>query len=155
MKGETMFQRRSSEKVIGTLDHVSFPDFGVPTTLAKIDTGAFSGALHCTDIKVVVRGKDRQRVLKFTPLGKKKYATETTDFQSTYIRSSTGHRVRRHIITTSLEWNGTRYPITIGLSDRHTMKREVLIGRRFLREHNIKVDTRINQELDDEGELTR
>ncbi len=150
-----MFQRRSSAKVIGTLDYVSFPKLNLPTTLAKIDTGAFSGALHCTDIRVVVRGKDRQRVLKFTPLGVKKYATETTDFQSTYVRSSTGHRVRRHIITTIMEWNGREYPITIGLSNRNLMKREVLIGRRFLREHDIKIDTRIHQELDDEGELTQ
>ncbi len=139
--------------MIGTLDFVSFPEFGVPSTLAKIDTGAFSGALHCTDIKLV--NVDGEKVLHFTPLGIKKYASQTTDYRARYVRSSSGHRVKRYIIDTAVEWNKKKYTISIGLTDRKKMKREILIGRHFLQEHNIKVDTRINQDLDDERELIR
>lgn len=145
----------SRKKIIGCLEYVGFPDLGVSHALAKVDTGAFSGALHCTDIKVVHRGKDRQRVLKFTPVGKKSLAQETTDFEQTFVRSATGHRQRRFIIFTRIECGGKEYMIKIGLSDRKDMKREVLLGRRFLRENGIQVDVRINSELDDEGENTR
>lgn len=141
--------------VIGCFETVTLPLLGVKNEIAKVDTGAYSGALHCTDIRVIRRGVLRNRVLKFVPLGNQRLATETTEFQKTYIRSATGHRVKRYIIETEIEINGTTYPIKIGLSDRSDMKRAVLIGRRFLRENGILVDVRIGRELDDEGENTR
>jgi hypothetical protein len=82
-------------------------------------------------------------------------STETDMFMQTYVRSATGHRVRRFIIDTTITIQGQDYSIRIGLSDRSDMKRPVLIGRRFLRDNGILVDVRRNQELDDEGEATR
>lgn len=139
--------------VIGCFEYVSFPLFGVANLFTKVDTGAYSGAMHCTDIKVVRRGPSKIRVLKFTPFGES--PQETTDFMSTYVRSATGHRVRRHVVDTTIRIQSHNYPIRIGLSDRSDMKSPVLLGRRFLRENNIIVDVRINQEYDDEGETTR
>lgn len=142
-------------KAVGCLEYISFPDLGAKDVLAKVDTGAFSGAIHCTDIKVVRRGKDKRRILKFTPLGNPELAQETANFEQTYIRSATGHRQKRFIITTGITCNGRTYETKIGLSDRRDMKREALLGRRFLRENNLLVDVRINSQLDDEGENTR
>jgi len=145
----------SHEVIVGCLEPISFPELGIAELLAKVDTGAYSGALHCQDIKVVKRGKDKRRVLKFTPLGMKSLAQETDTFEETYVRSASGHRKKRFIITTTVTLQGKKYTTKIGLSERDTMKREVLLGRRFLRENNIVVDVRINSELDDEGERTR
>jgi hypothetical protein len=145
----------STETTVGCLEMVSFPELAIDETLAKIDTGAFSGALHCTDIHVVKRGADKRRILKFLPLGKPELAYETDQFEGTYVRSSTGHRVKRYLITTSMVINHHTYQMKIGLSDRADMKREVLIGRRFLRENDLLVDVRRHCELDDEGENTR
>ena len=144
-----------SNSIIGSFEPVSLPDFGIAHELAKIDTGAYSGALHCTDVRIVRRGIVRKRILKFTPLGDPKLATETDTFIKTFVRSSTGHRIKRFLIDTTIEIHGKTYPIRIGLSDRSDLKRNVLIGRRFLRKNNILVDVRINQELDDEGENSR
>jgi hypothetical protein len=146
---------RNQSNSIGAFEKVSLPGLGVTDELAKIDTGAYSGALHCTDIHVVRRGLIRKRFLKFTPLGDAKLATETDNFIRTNVRSATGHRVRRYIIDTTIELHGKEYPIRIGLADRTDLKRNILIGRRFLRENNLLVDVRINQEFDDEGENTR
>lgn len=137
---------------VGTLEYVSLAKLGVEDVLAKVDTGAFSGALHCTDIKVVRRGLTRKRILKFTPLGDPALATETDHFIKKHIRSATGHRAKRYIVHTEITVKGINYPIAIGLSDRSDMKRVVLIGRRFLRENAMIVDVRINQALDDEME---
>ena len=137
---------------LGILETVSLEKLGVIHALAKVDTGAFSGALHCTGIAVVRRGLTRKRVLKFTPLGDPALTTETDQFVQKHIRSATGHRVKRYIIQTEITVKGVQYPIAIGLSDRSDMKRVILIGRRFLRNNAMIVDVRINQELDDEME---
>ncbi len=140
---------------VGSFEIVDLPVLGVHSEIAKIDTGAYSGALHCTEIRVVRRGMLRKRILKFTPLGNPKLATETDTFIKTYVRSATGHRIKRYIIDTTITIQNKTYPIRIGLSDRSDLKRAVLIGRRFLRENNLLVDVRINQEHDDEGENSR
>lgn len=137
---------------VGAFELVSLPELGVVAELAKIDTGAYSGALHCTDIKIVRRGVVRKRYLKFTPLGDPRLATETDTFVQKKVRSATGHQIKRYLIDTTIELEGMQRPIRIGLADRSDMKRNILIGRRFLRQNNLLVDVRINQEYDDEGE---
>lgn len=138
---------------IGSLEKVAFPDLGIDKVWAKIDTGAYSGALHCTNIRVVgTKLFKGRRVLYFWPLGKKELASETTRFIERYARSASGHRVKRYIITTSIYIAGDLHEINIGLSDRSRMKRPVLIGRKFLRDKGLLVDARINQDHDHEKE---
>lgn len=144
-----------TQVTLGCFEVASIPSLGIRDVVAKVDTGAFSGAIHCTAIRVVRRGPEKKRVLKFIPNGQAKHAMETDQFMETYIRSATGHRIKRFIIDTEIELKGTLYPIRIGLSDRSDMKRSILIGRRFLRENKMLVDVRINQEYDDEGENTK
>lgn len=134
--------------VVGCFEQVTFPEFGSSQFWAKVDTGAYSGALHCTRIKVVIR--DGVRVLKFKPVESHR-EIETTEFKSIFVRSATGHRIRRHVIATTIIVGDKRYPIVIGLSNRSDMKKPVLLGRRFLREQGIVVDVRINQEEDYES----
>jgi hypothetical protein len=138
--------------IFGSFEHVSFPQFGIRDTVAKIDTGAYSGALHCSLIEERTRGSDGKPVLRFIPLENHNHVTETEEYEEVLVRSSTGHEVKRYRVKTEIVVQGKTYEITIGLSDRSKMQREVLIGRRFLRENNILVDTRINQELDTDGE---
>ncbi|QQG51018.1 MAG: ATP-dependent zinc protease [Candidatus Saccharibacteria bacterium] len=138
----------NSTTVFGCYEHVSIPQLGIDDTIAKIDTGAYSGALHCTFVKETVRESDGKKVLRFIPVDNHRHATETENYSVVRVRSSTGHEVRRYLITTEINIQGKNYEITIGLSNRRKMKRQVLIGRRFLRQNNILVDVRINQELD-------
>lgn len=139
---------------VGAFEFVSLPKLGVHAELAKIDTGAYSGALHCTDMRVVRRGLLRKQYLLFTPLGDPKLATETDNFTKKHVRSATGHRLKRYLIDTVIEVQGKQYPIRIGLANRTELKRNVLIGRRFLRENSLIVDVRKGQEYEDEGEIS-
>ena len=139
------------DNTVGAFEYVSFPDLGIPRVFAKVDTGAYSGALHCTKMRVSKRfGK--KPVLKFIPLGKAEYAAETADFKVKSLRSSTGHRVRRYVIKTTIGLEGKTYPVEIGLSNRSDMRVEVLVGRRFLGDNGLVVDSRINKKLDDKKE---
>lgn len=131
---------------IGSLEPVTLPLLGVVDVLAKVDTGAFSGALHCTNIH------EKDGTLYFTPLGNKHLATSTDAYDKRHVRSASGHKTSRFIIPAKVIIRGVEYDTLIGLSDRTVMKREVLLGRRFLIEHDIIVDVSLTKELDDEAE---
>jgi hypothetical protein len=137
--------------VYGSFEHVTIKALGIEDTIAKIDTGAYSGALHCSHIKTIKRKSDGKRVLQFIPSDNHAHLTEIEDYQVTNVRSSTGHQVKRYLFTTDIMIKGVTYPITIGLSNRSDMQYEVLIGRRFLRENGILVDVRINENLDNDS----
>lgn len=141
----------SQQIVYGSFEPVILPAFSDETFIAKIDTGAFSGAIHCSYLKEVVR--NGKKTLHFRPLTCTKNRT-TTQYSRKHVRSSTGHRVVRYLIKTDIVIHGQQYKVTIGLSDRRDMQYEILIGRRFLREHGIIVDVRINEELDKDNGTT-
>ena len=42
-----------SQKIVGTFEKVNFPKFGINNIMAKVDTGAYTGALHCTKIEEI------------------------------------------------------------------------------------------------------
>jgi len=140
----------SERLILGSLEAVSLPDLGITQVMAKVDTGAFSGALHCTDIRV--ERHDDRGVLHFTPLGDSTHATSTTKFKEVIVRSASGHESIRYIVPIVVEIKGKRYDTSIGLSDRTVMKRDMLLGRRFLLENNVIVDVSLTKDIDDEAE---
>jgi hypothetical protein len=126
------------KKTVGSFEKVSFPSLGILNVIAKIDTGALSGALHAKDIKIVKLATG-ERALKFVPLGKTA-PIRLTAFKRKQVRSSNGKLEWRYIISTTIELSGVHYPINISLADRSKMMKGVLIGRRFLRSHGFIVD---------------
>ncbi len=144
--------KNSSEQIVyGSFESVILPAFSNEPFIAKVDTGAFSGAIHCSELKEVIR--DGKKVLQFRPLTSEK-SQIAKRYSRKHVRSSTGHRVVRYLITTEIIIRGERYSVKIGLSDRRDMQYEILIGRRFLREHGIIVDVRVNEELDKDNGTT-
>lgn len=136
-----------TSEIFGIVEYASIPELGLVNVPAKIDTGAYSGALHCSKIREYTK-KDGTKILKFTPSDNKAHSTELRKYLKSYVRSSTGHRIRRYLFDTNIVIKGVAYKIRIGLSDRSDMAYELLIGRRFLGENDILVDVRINQSLD-------
>ncbi|MEP7204660.1 MAG: RimK/LysX family protein [Candidatus Saccharibacteria bacterium] len=136
---------------IGAFEYVSLPALRMENVIAKIDTGAYSGAVHCSRIKVLTRKIDGVKVLQFIPSNNHDHVVELENYKMTNVRSSTGQRLKRYLIETDIVIRNQRYTVNIGLSNRSDMQREVLIGRRFLRQNDMLVDVRINQELDIDG----
>jgi len=145
-----MANNDQSTPIFGIIEHAIFPELGIDDVPVKIDTGAYSGALHCASIEVA-RNAAGQKVLRFTPIHDQAKTVELTRFLRAQVRSSNGHLSDRYLIDTPVLIQGRQYTIRIGLSDRSTMKTDVLIGRRFLRQNGILVDVRINQDEDDDG----
>jgi len=118
--------------VIGWLEQVWFPQFDPAKkgVMAKIDTGADNGALHCVFERVVKDEKGRD-VLEFQPLNKKRPVIRTRKFKRIRVKSSNGATIRHQIETTILVKDKT-YPIKLSLTDRTDMKYDVIIGWQFL-----------------------
>ncbi len=126
------------KKTIGAFEKVSFPEFGMKNVLAKIDTGAFTGALHCT--RIHEEKESGLRVLYFSPFDEPKTVHKTTNFEKGIVKSSNGAISERYFIETSIIVQKHRYTITLTLANRSDMKWPVLVGRRFLRANEFMVD---------------
>lgn len=129
---------QSKRVILGSFEEVEFPDFNNYKVTAKIDTGAYSGALHCT--KIFVDKSKRKHVLHFSPFDHPEVEMKSRNFRKRTVTSSNGSTQERFIIKTNVTIQGKTYPINISLADRSVMKWDVLIGRRFLRKHNFLVD---------------
>ena len=136
-------------KVLGGFELVSIPDLGLQNVVAKVDTGAHSGAIHCTDITILT--DDLGETLQFVPNALKGNVYQTRSFTRRIVTSATGHSVKRYLIDTKIVVQGVEYDVTIGISDRSDLTYPVLIGRRFLLEQNMLVDVAKNTQIDPEG----
>lgn len=119
---------------LGWLEKVWFPEFGTPDggVVAKVDTGADSGALHCA-LERLVRDENGQTVLEFQPFDTSHPMIRTADYKRILVRSSNGLMEERHRIKTKLRLSdGKEYKIELTLADRTDMNYEVIIGRKFL-----------------------
>lgn len=127
-----------AQKIVGSSEIIGFPIFDLFDVPAKIDTGADSGAIHCTTInEKVINGKS---VLQFSPFDHPERVIVATDFSIKIVRSSNGDACKRYFIDTTIELQGKEYPIHLSLADRTEMTWPVLIGKRFLQEQNFLVD---------------
>ncbi|GAC1387622.1 MAG: ATP-dependent zinc protease [Candidatus Saccharimonadales bacterium] len=124
--------------VVGAFEEVAFPSFGIDGIKAKIDTGAYTGALHCT--KIAEEITDEGTVLRFAPFDHPEVTIIADEFLVRYVKSSNGERDKRYFIKTKITVQSKTYPITLSLADRSEMNWPVLIGRRFLRRNHFLVD---------------
>lgn len=117
-------------KTLRLLEEVIFPDYSSEPIMAKIDTGAASGAIHAEDIEIVKR--DDGYYLTFRPFGLDK-VVEADRFKVFHVKSSNGISEQRFFVFTQIEIKGEAHPIQISLRDRSNMATEAIIGSRFLR----------------------
>lgn len=122
----------STKQTIGRRELIDFPELGLYQVAAKIDTGAYTTALHCHDIR------EENGILYFKLLDPAHpgYTAKEQSF-STYsqkeIRNSFGETEKRYIIKTQIRIGRRRINSAISLTDRGTMRYPVLIGRKLLK----------------------
>jgi len=117
---------------IGRREAVSFPELGLYNIVAKIDTGAYTTALHCHDIR------EENGVLYFKlldPTHPEYNETEQKffDFTQKEIKNSFGEVEKRYIVKTIIKIGRKRIKSVISLTDRANMRYPVLIGRKLLK----------------------
>ncbi|MHC2990422.1 30S ribosomal protein S6 modification protein RimK [Pontibacter sp. HJ8] len=137
MKEEKLKKPKTEKKVIGRREMVAFPKLGIEEIEAKIDTGAYTSAIHCSDIHEEVR-PDGTKVIALDLLdpshpqyNHKKL--EFSDYTLRDIRNSFGDVQERYVITTQIQLFDELIEAEFSLSDRSDMKYPVLIGRKLLK----------------------
>jgi len=120
---------------LGRKDKVDFPELGLKNIAIKIDTGAYTSAIHCREItRKKISGKE---ILLFTLLDPthaqyitKEYTAKF--FKEKQVKNSFGGSEKRYVIEAKIKLFDKIYPIELSLSERGEMRYPVLIGRRFL-----------------------
>ena len=112
--------------------------------LAKIDTGAFSGAIHAGNIQ------ENDGVLSFDLMGDEKFHLETSEYLVRRVRNTHGGVKRRYFTKLKIRVSGEEYEALLGLDDRSRMKFDMLLGRAFLNKNSLIVDVHKSIELDEE-----
>lgn len=134
LRKKTVKRKARPRQVIGYSDRVDFPDFGLVDIAVKIDTGAYTSALHCTDVRLV-QDRDRTR-LRFTlasgqPGRRKQFMTDSYQYKT--IKNSFGQAEKRFVIHTRVVILGRIIRAEFSLANRGTMRFPVLLGRKLLR----------------------
>ena len=126
---------KKTKRTIGRYDTVDLPKMGLFQLAAKIDTGAFTSAIHYHHAEVIE--KEGKKLLHFTLLdpthpeyNDKDFYFE--DFTTREIKNSFGQSEERFVIETELVLFGESYPTEFSLSDRGSLKFPILLGRKLL-----------------------
>ncbi len=122
-------------KVIGRRDRIDLPALGLFDIEAKVDTGAYSSALHCHEMKVVSKRGTAWLQYKLLDPSHPQYrdsVIETDHFRATIVKSSNGQEEHRYTIQTAVLIFGEEMSVDFTLTDRNEMKNPILLGRKFL-----------------------
>ena len=142
---------KKKKKIIGRRELIDFPALGLFEIEAKIDTGAYTSAIHCTAIREAIL-PDGRPVIRFNlldpthPLYHQKIF-EFDQFTQRDIKSSFGDVQERYIIRTKIIIHGQEVETEFSLSDRSDLKYPVLLGRTLLRKRFIVDVSRKNLSL--------
>ena len=135
-----MKETRPEPQVIGRKEWVTFPDFNFGPVEAKIDTGAYTSALHCNDIRVVTTDGIMYLTFKLLDPEHADYNTKIEKFEHfsvKTIKNSFGDSEKRYIIKTRIRIGRRRILTSLSLTDRGGMRYPVLLGRKLLRKRFI------------------
>lgn len=120
-------------RTIGRTDKVDFPEWGLTDIEAKIDSGAFTSAIHCEKIEAFYTNGDHH--VRFTLYDDEKaFHQECKVFASKQVKNSFGQVEYRYSIKTIICLFEKNYTIELALTNRSSMKFPVLLGRKML--HN-------------------
>ena len=137
-------KQRAPKRTVGRRELVDFPQFQLWGVEAKVDTGAYTGAIHCSNIHVETDAAGRQRLhVQLLDPSHPNFDGSPMQFEEFTlrdIRSSNGEVQERYVIRATLRLFGEDFETEFSLSDRSDMRYPVLLGRVLLRQARLVVD---------------
>ncbi len=119
------------KQIIGRREYIDFPELGLTGILAKMDTGAYTSALYCHEIRI------ENDVLFFKLLDPSYTCYQHSEhrfseFGEKHIKNSFGEIEKRFTIKTLVKIGRKEIKSVISLTNRSDMRYPVLIGRKIL-----------------------
>jgi hypothetical protein len=132
---DKLFKKRKLT-IIGRVENINIPSLDLYNIEAKIDTGAYRGAIHAENIEEI--DKNGKKYLKFNLLDEdnekynhRKY--EFTDYKVVRVRTTMTDFEERFAIPLKMEIAGREIKTQLSLSSRKDMRFPILIGRKALK----------------------
>ncbi|MDZ4839766.1 MAG: RimK/LysX family protein [Bacteroidota bacterium] len=125
-----------NKEIIGRREIISLPKLGIFNIESKVDTGAYTTALHTN--KVHLHRKNNRLFATFN-IDDSKYpiqsAIEITALVKKIkkVKNTSGIVEERIIIRTLISISGRKYKIDLSLADRTNMEYPILIGRKAIK----------------------
>lgn len=128
--------KKTTKCIVGRAELVDFPDLGINGIDAKIDTGAYSTAIHAH--KTWTEEIDGKEYLNFELLDPdrehyRKLTIRTANFTRKKVRSSNGRLEQRFALKTKIVLGGKKRTTDLTLTNRGKMRFPVLVGRKVLK----------------------
>ena len=122
--------------ILGATADVCFPDLGIKSVQARVDTGAASCALHASFIEIIdEEGEDPLLKVVLFDKDSEFYTGEVLEFNDFVIRNvrnSFGKKMARPLIKTTVSIHKQAFQVLVGFSDRSKLTYDMLIGRNLL-----------------------
>lgn len=124
-----------AKSLIGRREVIDIPRLGVYSVDAKVDTGAYTSAIHCNEIKEI--NKNGKKYISFILLDPShpQYndkVLKVENYKSSFIKNSFGQREKRFIVKIPIKIYGELIETEFSLTDRSEMKYPILLGRKFI-----------------------
>jgi ribosomal protein S6--L-glutamate ligase len=118
--------------ILGSEEWFSFPDLGIPTIKARVDSGAKTSALHAINIAPFVKEGVNWVKFDINPIQndlKTIIHCEAPLVDKRIVKSSSGYREQRYVIQSTLDIGVSSWPIEMTLTNRDSMGFRMLLGR--------------------------
>ena len=128
--------KKIEKTLIGTTDFIDLPQLDLTDIACKIDTGAATSSINCSEVRIVEKDGTEFLCLKFyAPRfgihARKEFRFK--DFSQRKVRSSNGAQEIRYTIKTPVNIFNRSLSTEFTLSFRDKMKFPILLGKRFLK----------------------
>jgi ribosomal protein S6--L-glutamate ligase len=121
-----------SKVILGSEEWCSFPELGIPTIKARVDSGAKTSALHAINIAPFIKNESNWVKFDINPIQnnlKTVIHCEAPLIDKRIVKSSSGFREQRYVIQTHLKIGDSKWPIEMTLTNRDSMGFRMLLGR--------------------------
>jgi hypothetical protein len=125
----------SELRIIGRKEHVGFPEWGIHSLRAKIDTGAYSSALDVQGYELEERADGTGTVILHLVLRRKPERIMTVHaplIRMTTVTSSSGTRQLRPLIEAVVRLGDITRTIRLTVTSRAALRSRMLLGRQAL-----------------------
>lgn len=124
--------------MLGRREIVYFPEWNFGPVEAKVDTGAYTGSLHADNITEKINAVGKPYLcfnLKrdYYPFLTEDVLIQAENFEKKTVKNSFGEGEVRYIIPVKIKIGRKIIRSKISLTDRSTMKFQILIGRRIIK----------------------
>lgn len=118
--------------IVGSEEWCTFPSLNIPAIKARVDSGAKTSSIHAFNIHSFTRNGQAWVSFEVHPIQndrKTNVRCESPVVDRRYVKSSSGTREKRYVISAPVQIGGDIWEIELTLTNRDSMGYRMLLGR--------------------------